>query len=131
MSPTIFGMIDSGRITPDRNAMGRKIRLTIAGDACPETTEPRNKPTAQNGSTPSTLIANTLPSRISGSVFDFLSAHTSTSGGSSDTSVNADTVMPWMCSPLFAVTIATPDARRESARLKSSAEMVMARRIVP
>ena len=38
--------------------MGRKMRFTMAGEAWPETSEPTNMPMAQNGSTPSTLIAN-------------------------------------------------------------------------
>ena len=46
----------SGTHRPDRNAMGRKIRFTMAGDAAPETSAPTNMPMAQNGSAPSTSI---------------------------------------------------------------------------
>jgi hypothetical protein len=58
------------------------------------------------------FTAKQPPSAMTRWVFVVLSRQTSTSGGSSETSVNAETVIPWMRSPARAVTIATPVALR-------------------
>ena len=47
----------SGSHRPDRKAMGRKIRFTMAGEAAPETMAPSHMPMAQNGNAPSTSIS--------------------------------------------------------------------------
>src|SRR5262245_14069331 len=68
----------------------------------------------------SRFSAKTPPAAITGWVSEDLSAHTSTSGGSSDTSVNAVTVMPCTRSPTRAVAIATVAARRPSTLRRAS-----------
>ncbi len=61
-----------------------------------------------------------LARSISPSVFDALSAHTSTSGGSRHTEQKAETVMPCTWSPSRDVTIVTPLGQAPRTRRKVS-----------
>src|SRR3954467_14518536 len=55
MSIRNFGSICSGNQSPDRNDIGRKMRLQMATAACPDTSDPTNMPMAQNGKVPNAL----------------------------------------------------------------------------
>jgi hypothetical protein len=68
-----------------------------------------------------TFAANTRLFSITAQVSESLSAHTNTSGGSSDTLEKADTVMPCTRTPEREVTIVTPLAQRPSASRNSRA----------